>query len=303
MIRKAICGKWNRGGKMARPGRPIDLPGGVAFSNRDFRTGEISAVTDVKLSQTDPATASNGNASFGVNPRLDWTARTAVIIIYGGSAVVGAAGIPHLLPLDSFPKLLMVAAHMANVLFLSLVAVTTMTRLVPIMKSKGIETRISALLGTFLSIALALLPKAELGPIWSILSTALILVATSLCIVVLRWLGKSFSILAEARRLVTNGPYRIVRHPLYLCEMVALIGVTLQVLSPLAALIAIVIVTIQCRRMINEERILRLAFPEYDAYAARTPFLIPARLIPTCMGRLARHAGRKLSTKAVDPQA
>nr|WP_249158800.1 isoprenylcysteine carboxylmethyltransferase family protein [Bradyrhizobium tropiciagri] len=148
------------------------------------------------------------------------------------------------------------------------------------MKSKGIETRLSALLGTFLSIALAFLPKAELDPVWSILSTALILVATSLCIVVLRWLGKSFSLLAEARRLVTDGPYRIVRHPLYLCEMVALVGVTLQVLSPLAVLIAITVVAIQCRRMFNEERILRQAFPEYDAYAARTPFLLPIRLIP-----------------------
>ncbi|WGD52923.1 isoprenylcysteine carboxylmethyltransferase family protein [Bradyrhizobium sp. CB1650] len=260
-------------------------------------------MTDVKLGQMNPATAGNGIASCGVNPWLDWIARAAIFIIYGGSALVGAAGIPHLLPLDSVAKLLLAAASVANILFLGLVAVTAMVRLVPIMKSKGIETRISALLGTFLSIALAFLPKAELGPIWSTLSTALIMVATSLSIVVLRWLGKSFSILPEARLLVTEGPYRIVRHPLYLCEVVALIGVTLQVLSPLAVLIAAAVVTIQCRRMINEERILRLAFPEYDAYAARTSFLIPVRLIRTGLVRLAHQAGRKRLTKAVDPQA
>lgn len=259
-------------------------------------------MTDVKLGQASPATAGNGIASSGVNPWLDWSARAALIIIYGGAALLGAAGIPQLLPLESFREVLTAAAHVANVLFLGLVAVTTLTRLVPIMKSKGIETRISALLGTFLSIALAFLPRAELDPVWSILSTTLVLVATSLCIVVLRWLGKSFSILAEARRLVTDGPYRIVRHPLYLCEMVALAGVTLQVLSPLAVLIAFAVVAIQCRRMFNEERILRHAFPEYDAYAARTPFLIPARLIPAPIGRLAQQARRKLSTKAVDPQ-
>jgi protein-S-isoprenylcysteine O-methyltransferase Ste14 len=213
-----------------------------------------------------------------VNRWLDWAARAAVCVVFGGFVFIGVAGIPRLLPLDSFHKVLMIAASIANILFLSLVAATTITRLVPTMKSKGIEARISALLGTFLITTLAFLPKAELGPVWSALSTTLILVGTSLSFVVLRWLGRSFSILAEARRLVTEGPYRIVRHPLYLCEGVALVGVALQVLSPLAVLIAIAAVMVQCRRMINEETILTLAFPQYRAYAANTPFLIPSKL-------------------------
>ena len=76
------------------------------------------------------------------------------MIVYGGSALVGAASVPRLLPPDNMHDLLTVAARIANVLFLGLVALATVTRLVPIMKSQGIETRVSALLGTFLSIAL-----------------------------------------------------------------------------------------------------------------------------------------------------
>jgi protein-S-isoprenylcysteine O-methyltransferase Ste14 len=222
-------------------------------------------------------TDKNSIGNRGVNLWLDRAARAAIVIVFGGFALIGAAGVPHLLPLDSIHKLLMTAAYIANVLYLSLVATTTITRLVPIQKSKGIESRLSALLGAFLSITLAFLPKAELGPVWSTLSTTLILVGASFSFVVLRWLGKSFSILAEARRLVTDGPYRIVRHPLYLCEGVALVGVTLQVLSPLALLIAIAVGIAQWRRMINEEAILKLAFAEYHAYAANTPFLIPTK--------------------------
>ncbi|XUJ35134.1 hypothetical protein ACQ5SK_05080 [Bradyrhizobium japonicum] len=68
-------------------------------------------------------------------------------------------------------------------------------------------------------------------------------------------------------------------------------------------LIAIVVAMIQYRRMINEERILRLAFPEYDVYAAATPFLIPASLIPAGLGRRVHQAGRELSTRTIDPRA
>jgi protein-S-isoprenylcysteine O-methyltransferase Ste14 len=57
-----------------------------------------------------------------------------------------------------------------------------------------------------------------------------------------------------------------------------LVGVALQVLSPLAVLMAIAAVMVQCRRMINEEAILKAAFPEYRAYAAKTSFLIPTKL-------------------------
>jgi protein-S-isoprenylcysteine O-methyltransferase Ste14 len=235
-------------------------------------------MTDIKLGGTNGPAGERMVADVAVNPWLDWAARAAVVVVFTAFALVGVAGIPRLLPLDSIHKLLMVAASIANVMFLSLVASTTLTRLAPIQKANGIEPRISALLGTFLCVALAFVPKAELGPILSAVSTALIMIGASLSFAVLRWLGRSFSILAEARRLVTEGPYRVVRHPLYICEGIAVLGVTLQVISPLAVLIAIAVAIVQYRRMINEEKILNSAFPEYRAYAARTPLVIPARL-------------------------
>jgi protein-S-isoprenylcysteine O-methyltransferase Ste14 len=233
-------------------------------------------MTDVELRETDgPAGII---AKLTVNPWLDWAARAAIVIVFTAFAFGGVAGIPRHLPLDSIHKLLMVAASIANVMFVSLVAATTLTRLAPIRKARGIEPRLSALLGSFLCMALVFLPKADLGPILSITSTVLIMTGASLSFAVLRWLGKSFSILAEARRLVTEGPYRVVRHPLYICEGIATVGVMLQVISPLAVSIVIAAWMVQYRRMINEEKILNAAFPEYRAYAARTPFVIPARL-------------------------
>jgi protein-S-isoprenylcysteine O-methyltransferase Ste14 len=155
------------------------------------------------------------------------------------------------------------------------VAATAITRLRPVRKAAGIEPRLSALLGTFLLTSLAVLPRAELPPIAVAISSALVIIGMSASFVVLRWLGKSFSIMAEARQLVTRGPYATVRHPLYICEEIAVLGMFIQVISPLAFVIAVVHAMIHFRRMLNEEKILKATFAEYESYAARTPRLIP----------------------------
>src|SRR5438067_1818556 len=235
-------------------------------------------MTDIKLGEPGGASGDRVVAGLTVNRWLDRTARAAIVILFTMFAFGGVAGLPRHFPVDSIHKLLMVVASVANVMFVSLVAATALTRLAPIKKARGIEPRLSALLGSFLCMSLVFLPKADLGPILSVTSTVLIVTGASLSFAVLRWLGRSFSILAEARRLVTEGPYRVVRHPLYICEGIATVGVMLQVISPLAVLIVIGAWMVQYRRMINEEKILSAAFPEYRAYAARTPLVIPARL-------------------------
>ncbi len=173
----------------------------------------------------------------------DWLSRATVVLVFSLLVLASVHGALQVAldwehqPLDR--TLLQIAARASNALFLALVAATAVTRLRPISKAQGIEPRLSALLGTFLLMSLALLPRAELPPIALAISSALVMIGMSLSFLVLRWLGKSFSIMAEARRLVTHGPYAIVRHPLYICEEVAVIGMLIQVISPLALLIVL----------------------------------------------------------------
>ncbi len=79
----------------------------------------------------------------------------------------------------------------------------------------------------------------------------------------------------EARRLVTGGPYRFLRHPVYLFEETAVIGLVLPYASVWALLWLLIHLGFQFQRMKNEERVLSSAFPEYADYARRPPRLIP----------------------------
>jgi protein-S-isoprenylcysteine O-methyltransferase Ste14 len=132
---------------------------------------------------------------------------------------------------------------------------------------------------------LVVLPTGSVGPEMLMFSTLLVIVGSALSIYCLFWLGRSFSIMATARTLVTGGPYAVVRHPLYAAEAISVVGVMIANWSLAALLVGVVQFAFQFRRMANEEQILRTTFPEYLTYAARVPMLVPRPLI--------RFGGRK----------
>jgi len=142
-------------------------------------------------------------------------------------------------------------------------------------RAKGLVPAIVAIAGTSFAITVVWLPPIDMPLMVSIVSLLLIVVGVTFSTYTMTYLGRSFSIMPAARALVTTGPYSIVRHPLYLGEGLAITGMMLQYLSPLAIAIVTMQFLFQVQRMKNEERILTCQFPEYREYMARTARVIP----------------------------
>jgi protein-S-isoprenylcysteine O-methyltransferase Ste14 len=168
-----------------------------------------------------------------------------------------------------------VASKLASLIFITAIILLLALRHTPRAKVSRLVPRIAAVAGTYLSVGIVLLPPAELSATLSLTATSLILGGTVFALYSALKLGRSLSMLPEARRLVTAGPYAVIRHPLYLGEAIALVGLTLQFLSPWAVAILGLQCACQVVRMGSEEQVLLSVFPEYRTYMRHTARLLP----------------------------
>jgi protein-S-isoprenylcysteine O-methyltransferase Ste14 len=161
-------------------------------------------------------------------------------------------------------------------IFYLLVLWFTLIRRPALRRATGWKPRLVAAIGAFAIFGFGFLPPVRgIGIAWHVAAAGLLLASAALAITVLPYLGRSFSLMSEARGLVTGGPYRFVRHPLYLVEELAAIAGFIEGFSLLAGLLLALQVAFQIRRILNEEAVLEASFPDYARYKASTARVIP----------------------------
>ncbi len=97
----------------------------------------------------------------------------------------------------------------------------------------------------------------------------------ALTIYSLAHLKRSFAILPAVRDVVTGGPYRLVRHPLYLGEALYLLGLMFVLFNSISVLLFVISLALMVERIKMEERKM-MTHPGYKDYAGRVRY----RLIP-----------------------
>ena len=207
--------------------------------------------------------------------------KTLLTLVFLAMLYFNTQGLAGMLRADPRPAfwLLHTISQTLTIVFVGLVVFLTISRMPPRSTAHGLAPRVAAILGTFALVALGFLPSGEAPWTVQMLGTALILIGTVGSIYCISVLGRSFSIVAQARKLVTSGPYSIVRHPLYLTEGITTIGIIIMHWSAVAVALGIVQIALQFWRMSFEEQVLREAFPEYEDYARRVGMIVPRRLV------------------------
>jgi len=172
---------------------------------------------------------------------------------------------------DPWPALL---SRFCLASFYMLLALLIITRLPAKAQADGLMPRIAAFVGTYLPWTITFFGKTDQA-LPNFASTACVLVGMVMMLVTVRHLGGAFSLVPQARAVVQTGPYRWIKHPLYLAEEIAVLGVMLQYLTLVTVIVFVLHICVQVCRIVYEEDLLRRNCPEYSNYEASRWRLIP----------------------------
>jgi protein-S-isoprenylcysteine O-methyltransferase Ste14 len=218
---------------------------------------------------------------FGRKAKLyDLLAASPLIVWYVGCVYFQSLSLIHDFDTehalnDEVFNLVNLSSRLLSLAFGIVLICLLIVRRTPIRKNEGLTPRVFAFLGCYVGIGALVMPTNLPHSPWLLLSMLLIAGGTGFAFYSLFWLGRSISIMPESRKLVTEGPYSLVRHPLYFGEQTALVGIALQATHIWVLAVLVLQFCCQLYRMSYEEKVLTESFPEYEQYQRDTARIIP----------------------------
>jgi len=161
-------------------------------------------------------------------------------------------------------------------MFVVLLSIQPLFRLRAIGKSADILPRLAALVAVCVPLMFMLLERAPPSISFNVIAVIVSLFANVMLLVTVSFLGRSLSVMPEARRLVQSGPYAIVRHPIYTGFVIGMVGTAVAQGQVRSILAVVLLVASYLRKTKIEETWLVQQFgDEYRTYQKEVGALIP----------------------------
>ncbi|HEX5071165.1 MAG TPA: isoprenylcysteine carboxylmethyltransferase family protein [Vicinamibacterales bacterium] len=134
-------------------------------------------------------------------------------------------------------------------------------------------------------LGLLLVPSLDVRYHWSRVPTAVVVFGDVLFVAGFGFIGRVYREntytaatiqVTEGQRVISTGPYAVVRHPMYASALVYLIGTPLALGSYWGLLVLALMMPALIWRLLDEERLLLQELPGYAEYQRRVPY----RLVP-----------------------
>jgi len=204
--------------------------------------------------------------------------RLIILPVFGLLLVANIAvvynDIKALMPVNTI-KVATLIHHLLLLCFYALLVLLYVIRFSAKSTTRSFVTKTMAVVATFLPFIIPLLSRPSDNPSILLLSSLVTICGISIALYSLSTLGRSFSIIPQARRLVQAGPYKLVRHPVYLGELISIFGVVLARPSSMALAVYCLLVALLIYRAVQEEKLLAGIFPEYETYCLRRARFLP----------------------------
>ena len=81
--------------------------------------------------------------------------------------------------------------------------------------------------------------------------------------------------LLEGSKLITSGPYRLVRHPIYTAVLMIVGGYVINTPTSVNIILYVVLIVDLIVKLKYEEMLLKERFSDYETYKSKTKALIP----------------------------
>ncbi len=83
--------------------------------------------------------------------------------------------------------------------------------------------------------------------------------------------------LREGSQLVLDGPYALVRHPMYVCVLWFAVAAVVLYASPFKLVLLVLLYAVLNTKAVMEEALLLQAFPDYAEYMGKVGRFLPRR--------------------------